>query len=72
MMKASDLLVACLEKEGLEYVFGVPGEENADFVFSLGECPAIRFILTRHEAAGRQRRRLEARTHAGCHRAHTI
>ncbi|HCO59704.1 MAG TPA: acetolactate synthase large subunit, partial [Porticoccaceae bacterium] len=49
MMKASDLLVACLEKEGLEYVFGVPGEENADFVFSLGECPAIRFVLTRHE-----------------------
>ena len=34
-MKASDLFVRCLEKEGFEYVFGVPGEENADFMISL-------------------------------------
>ena len=34
-MKASDLCVACLEAEGIEYVFGVPGEENADFMMSL-------------------------------------
>ena len=36
-MKASDLLVRCLEEEGIEYMFGVPGEENADFMMSLEE-----------------------------------
>ena len=34
-MKASDLFVRCLENEGIEFIFGVPGEENADFVMSL-------------------------------------
>ena len=34
-MKASDLMVKCLEEEGIEYIFGVPGEENADFMMSL-------------------------------------
>ncbi|MEE8562418.1 MAG: thiamine pyrophosphate-binding protein, partial [Alphaproteobacteria bacterium] len=34
-MKASDLLVKALENEGVEYVFGVPGEENLDFLESL-------------------------------------
>ena len=34
MTKASDLLVSCLEEEGVEYVFGVPGEENLDFLDS--------------------------------------
>ena len=48
-MKASDLLVKCLEEEALEYVFGVPGEENADFILSLEESESIKFILTRHE-----------------------
>ena len=48
-MKASDLLVKCLENEGLEYIFGVPGEENADFMMSLETSQQIRFILTRHE-----------------------
>ncbi len=48
-MKASDLLVKCLEEEGIEYIFGVPGEENADFMMSLDESGKIRFILTRHE-----------------------
>jgi acetolactate synthase-1/2/3 large subunit len=48
-MKASDLLVKCLETEGIEYVFGVPGEENADFMMSLEKSKSIRFILTRHE-----------------------
>ena len=48
-MKATDLMVACLEQEGIEYVFGVPGEENADFMLSLAESRSIRFILTRHE-----------------------
>ncbi|MDZ7785208.1 MAG: acetolactate synthase large subunit [Halioglobus sp.] len=48
-MKASDLLVKCLENEGIEYIFGVPGEENADFMISLEQSDQIRFILTRHE-----------------------
>jgi acetolactate synthase-1/2/3 large subunit len=48
-MKASDLLVRCLEEEGIEYIFGVPGEENADFMISLEKSNRIRFILTRHE-----------------------
>jgi acetolactate synthase-1/2/3 large subunit len=48
-MKASDLLVKCLEEEGIEYIFGVPGEENADFMISLEQSTKIRFILTRHE-----------------------
>jgi acetolactate synthase-1/2/3 large subunit len=48
-MKASDLFVRCLEAEGIEYIFGVPGEENADFMMSLESSDSIRFILTRHE-----------------------
>lgn len=48
-MKASDLMVKCLEEEGIEYIFGVPGEENADFMISLEESSQITFILTRHE-----------------------
>ena len=34
-MKASDLFVKCLEEENVEYIFGVPGEENADFEFGV-------------------------------------
>ncbi len=48
-MKASDLFVKCLEEEGIEYIFGVPGEENADFMISLEKSKQIKFILTRHE-----------------------
>jgi acetolactate synthase-1/2/3 large subunit len=48
-MKASDLFVKCLESEGIEYIFGVPGEENADFMMSLEQSDKIKFILTRHE-----------------------
>jgi len=48
-MKASDLFVHCLEEEGIEYIFGIPGEENADFMMSLEKSETIRFILTRHE-----------------------
>ena len=48
-MKASDLFVKCLEEEGVEYIFGIPGEENADFMMSLEQSEKIRFILTRHE-----------------------
>ncbi|MEM9255581.1 MAG: acetolactate synthase large subunit [Pseudomonadota bacterium] len=48
-MKASDLMVKCLEQEGVEYIFGVPGEENADFMISLEDSRSITFVLTRHE-----------------------
>jgi len=47
-MKASDLFVKCLEAEGVEYIFGVPGEENADVMISLMDSK-IKFVLTRHE-----------------------
>src|SRR6476659_6636779 len=47
-MKAAELFVKCLENEGVEYIFGVPGEENVDILDSLLESP-IRFITTRHE-----------------------
>lgn len=48
-MQASDLFVKCLELEGIEYIFGVPGEENADFMMSLEKSTQIKFILCRHE-----------------------
>lgn len=49
-MKASDLFVKVLENEGVEYVFGVPGEENLDLVESL-RTSKIKLIITRHEQA---------------------
>jgi acetolactate synthase-1/2/3 large subunit len=47
-VKASDLFVRCLENEGVRWIFGVPGEENAHFMMSL-EASSIEFVLTRHE-----------------------
>jgi len=47
-LKGSDLFVKCLENEGVQYIFGVPGEEMEDILFSL-EKSSIRFIPTRHE-----------------------
>ena len=49
MTKASDLFIQCLEDEGVEYIFGVPGEENLDFLDSLSRSTRIKLILTRHE-----------------------
>jgi acetolactate synthase I/II/III large subunit len=48
MTKASDLLVECLEAEGVEYVFGVPGEELEDLLFSIRDSD-VEFVPTRHE-----------------------
>ncbi len=48
MTKGSDLLVAALENEGVDYIFGVPGEENLDVVESL-RGSSIKLRLTRHE-----------------------
>ena len=47
-MKASDLFVRCLENEGVEYIFGIPGEENLDVMDSM-IASNIKFITTRHE-----------------------
>ena len=50
MTKGSDLLVAALENEGVDCIFGIPGEENLDVVESLRDS-TIKLILTRHEQA---------------------
>jgi acetolactate synthase I/II/III large subunit len=47
---AADLLVQCLVNEGVELVFGIPGEENIHFTAALDRSP-IRYILVRHEQA---------------------
>ncbi len=49
-MKASDLFVKCLEAEGVQYIFGIPGEENLDLLNSLKDS-SIKLIITRHEQA---------------------
>ena len=49
-MKASDLFIKALEAEGVEHIFGIPGEENLDFLDSM-RGSKIRLILTRHEQA---------------------
>ncbi len=49
-MKASDLFVKQLEEEGVEYIFGLPGEENLDLLESL-RTTKIKLIVTRHEQA---------------------
>lgn len=47
-MKAAELLVKCLENEGVEFIFGLPGEENIDVMDALLES-RIKFVTTRHE-----------------------
>src|SRR5258708_33709681 len=49
-MKGADLLVAALENEGVQHIFGVPGEENLDVLDALRRS-TIKFVLTRHEQA---------------------
>lgn len=48
-MNAAELFVKSLEAEGVKYIFGVPGEENAHFLMALNKSEQITFILTRHE-----------------------
>ena len=50
-MKASELFIKCLENEGVEYIFGIPGEENLDVMDALLDSK-IKFITTRHEQGG--------------------
>ena len=47
-MKASELFVNCLEAEGVEYVFGIPGEETLEILNAVSSSK-IKFILTRDE-----------------------
>ena len=47
-MNAAELFVKCLEAEGVKYIFGLPGEENAHFLMALEKSP-IQFVMTRHE-----------------------
>jgi acetolactate synthase-1/2/3 large subunit len=47
-VKATQLIVKCLENEGVQYIFGLPGEENMDLLDALLES-SIRFVMTRHE-----------------------
>jgi acetolactate synthase-1/2/3 large subunit len=50
MFKGSDLLIAALENEGVDRIFGIPGEENLDIVESIRKS-SIQLVLTRHEQA---------------------
>ena len=47
-MKAAELFVRCLENEGVEYIFGIPGEENLDVMDALLDS-SIEFVTVRHE-----------------------
>ena len=47
-MNAAELFVRCLQAEGVEYIFGVPGEDNADIMMAI-EAAGMPFVLTRHE-----------------------
>jgi acetolactate synthase-1/2/3 large subunit len=49
-MRVADLLVRCLEQEGVKYIFGIPGEENLDIMDALLDS-SIEFIVTRHETS---------------------
>src|SRR5262249_34170331 len=49
--KASDVFVGCLEAEGVQYVFGIPGEETLDLSESLSDS-SIDFVPVRHEQGG--------------------
>jgi acetolactate synthase-1/2/3 large subunit len=47
-MNTAELLIKCLENEGVKYIFGVPGEENLHLLEALRDSP-IKFVTTRHE-----------------------
>ena len=48
MPTAAELLIKCLEKEGVEFIFGIPGEENLHVMDALRNS-SIEFITVRHE-----------------------
>jgi acetolactate synthase-1/2/3 large subunit len=48
-VNVSQLFVRCLENEGVEYIFGIPGEETLHLMDALSDSTQIRFVTTRHE-----------------------
>src|SRR3989475_4983881 len=48
-MNVAQLLVRCLENEGVRHVFGIPGEETLALNAALADSDKIKFVLTRHE-----------------------
>src|SRR3990172_5662869 len=48
MANAAEVMVKALENEGVKYIFGIPGEENIDFLEAVSQSK-IQFVLTRHE-----------------------
>src|SRR2546428_13618961 len=48
-LNVAQLLVKCLENEGVRHVFGIPGEETLALSAALDDSSKIRFVLTRHE-----------------------
>ncbi|MDQ6723550.1 MAG: thiamine pyrophosphate-binding protein, partial [Thermoproteota archaeon] len=50
-MTVANLIVKCMENEGVKYVFGIPGEENIHFIDAINNSSIIRFILVHHEQA---------------------
>ena len=48
-MNTAQLLIRCLEEEGVEYIFGIPGEETLDLTNAIEASDKIQFITTRHE-----------------------
>lgn len=50
-MKASEQIVKALANEGIEYIFGIPGDENLHFMEAVRKDGRIKFILCRHEQA---------------------
>ena len=48
-MKVSDIIINCLEAEGVEYVFGIVGKETLDLADSLSKSDQIQFVNVRHE-----------------------
>ena len=48
-MKATDVLVQCLENEGVEYIFGIVGSETLDFIDSISRSNQITYVPVRHE-----------------------
>jgi acetolactate synthase I/II/III large subunit len=60
MMKASRALVSCLENEGVQRIFGIPGEENMDTMDALADS-SIEFVLTKHENSAAYMATVQAR-----------
>ena len=50
-VSAAEMMVRCLEQEGVTCVFGIPGEENIHFTDAVVRSPSIRYVLARHEQA---------------------